>query len=401
VLVFSLINQRHGAKILFSDHLEAGKFKKSGYNIRRKTLKQPFYFLNLVNFPVMQVRTLKFALPFIFFIGAIFSFNTTGWVVWLPLIAAWIIIPLSELFIRSNPANMGAAEEELAKKNKTYDILLYLVVIFQYIALYEFLRSMKEDTLSWPDIAGRIWVMGLLCGTFGINVSHELGHRVNKFEQTLAKLLLLTSLYMHFFTEHNKGHHKRVATPEDPSTARYGEPVYLFYFRTLLFSYISAWHIANDETGKKGKAIFSLYNEMVQFTIVQLAFLSLVFLFFGWLVTLYFLAAALIGILLLETVNYIEHYGLRRKAIADGKYERAMPSHSWNSDHVIGRLMLFELSRHSDHHYLASRKYQVLRHHDDSPQMPTGYPGMMILSLIPPAWFYIMNKRIKKLPHND
>lgn len=115
------------------------------------------------------------------------------------------------------------------------------------------------------------------------------------------------------------------------------------------------------------------------------------------MVTLYFLAAALIGILLLETVNYIEHYGLQRKATTEGKYERAMPEHSWNSDHVLGRLLLFELSRHSDHHYMASRKYQVLRHHENAPQMPTGYPGMMLLSLLPPVWFYVMNRRINIL----
>jgi alkane 1-monooxygenase len=202
---------------------------------------------------------------------------------------------------------------------------------------------------------------------------------------------------MHFFTEHNKGHHKRVATPEDPSSARYGEPVYIFYFRTIIFSYLSAWHIANDELKKKGKPVFSLQNEMIQFHLIQIAFVATIFLLFSWLVTIYFLAAAMIGILLLETVNYIEHYGLQSKPTGDGKYERAMPEHSWNSDHVIGRLMLFELSRHSDHHYLASRKYQVLRHHDNAPQMPTGYPGMMILSLLPPAWFYVMNRRIKKM----
>lgn len=136
---------------------------------------------------------------------------------------------------------------------------------------------------------------------------------------------------------------------------------------------------------------------MIQFHFIQLAFIALIAFVFGWLITLYFLAAALIGILLLETVNYIEHYGLQRKQLADGKYERPLPSHSWNSDHIIGRLMLFELSRHSDHHYMASRKYQVLRHHDDAPQMPTGYPGMMLLSLVPPAWFYVMNRKIKQL----
>jgi alkane 1-monooxygenase len=136
---------------------------------------------------------------------------------------------------------------------------------------------------------------------------------------------------------------------------------------------------------------------MIRFHLIQLAFIALIFYVFGAVATGLFLLAALHGILLLETVNYIEHYGLQRRAVAEGKYERALPEHSWNSNHVIGRVMLFELSRHSDHHYLASRKYQVLRHHEQSPQMPTGYPGMMLLSLLPPAWFYVMDKRIGEL----
>jgi alkane 1-monooxygenase len=345
----------------------------------------------------MKIRAFKYASPFIVYIGAFHAFAVTGWQVWLPLIYAWIIIPLTELLLKPDSRNMNATEEELAKADKRYDVLLYLVVVLQYAALYKFLYAMSHDTMTWTDIVGRIWVMGLLCGTFGINAGHELGHRVNIFEQTLAKMLLLTSLYMHFYIEHNKGHHKRVATPEDPSSARYGEWVYTFYFRSIIFSCFSAWNIANNEVRKKRKPVFSLYNEMVQFTIIQIAFIALIFLGVGWLTTLYYLAAAFIGILLLETVNYIEHYGLQRKSLSEGKYKRAMPAHSWNSDHVIGRLMLFELSRHSDHHYLASRKYQVLRHHDDSPQMPTGYPGMMILSLVPPVWFYVMNRRIKKM----
>jgi alkane 1-monooxygenase len=136
---------------------------------------------------------------------------------------------------------------------------------------------------------------------------------------------------------------------------------------------------------------------MIHAHIIQAAFIFAITYFFGTQVLSYYLTAALIGILLLETVNYIEHYGLSRKKIADNKYERAMPSHSWNSNHVIGRIMLFELSRHSDHHYLASRKYQILRHHDDAPQLPTGYPGSMLLALIPPVWFYVMNRRIRKI----
>jgi alkane 1-monooxygenase len=346
------------------------------------------------------MRAFKYLSPLIIYVGSFRAFAVTGWEVWMPLVYAWIVIPLLELFIKPNPGNMSAAEEEAAKADKIYDLLLYLVVILQYAALIRFLYVMSHDQMTTMDITGRIWVMGMLCGVFGINVGHELGHRVNVFEQTLAKALLLTSQYMHFFIEHNKGHHKRVATPEDPSSARYGEWVYTFYFRTVIFSYISAWEIANRETRKKSKPVFSFYNEMIQLTVVQVVFLAVIFFAFGWLVTLYYLAAAAIGSILLETVNYIEHYGLQRKALGDGKYERAMPVHSWNSDHVIGRVMLFELSRHSDHHYLASRKYQVLRHYDNSPQMPTGYPGMMLLSLVPPAWFYVMNKRIKTLSNS-
>ena len=136
---------------------------------------------------------------------------------------------------------------------------------------------------------------------------------------------------------------------------------------------------------------------MIQAHIIQIVLIGIIYFFFGWLICLYFIAAAIIGIALLETVNYIEHYGLQRKQMSEGKYERTMPWHSWNSNHTLGRIMLFELSRHSDHHYLASRKYQILQHHEDAPQLPTGYPGSMILAMIPPAWFYIMNKKIKQI----
>ena len=325
------------------------------------------------------------------------AFTGKGWITWSPVMYAWILMPLAELFIKPDKTNLDAAEEELVKKDPIYDYLLYIIVALQFVVLYVFLLSFKTGGLLWWEITGRIFTMGLLCGTFGINVAHELGHRVNKYEQVFAKALLLTSLYMHFFIEHNKGHHKNVATPDDPSSARYNEPVFTFYFRTITFSYISAWKIANNEMRKKGLSALHWKNEMLQAQIIQLLFVTAIVLMFGWLITLYFLAAATIGFLLLETVNYIEHYGLQRKQQADGNYERAMPQHSWNSNHILGRLMLFELSRHSDHHYLASRKYQMLQHHEDAPQLPTGYPGSIILALMPPLWFYVMNKKVRQL----
>ncbi len=349
----------------------------------------------------MRVRAFKYLSPLLVYLLAWLAFTGSGWITWIPMMYAWILMPLAELFIDPDKKNLGAAEEELAKNDRVYDYLLYGIVILQFAALYLFLTSMKNDDLLGWETVGRIFSMGLLCGTFGINVAHELGHRVNRYEQVFAKALLLTSLYMHFFIEHNKGHHKNVATPHDPSSARYNEPVFTFYFRTVFLSYLSAWKIANAEMKKQNLPIIHWNNEMLQAQVIQFLFVAAIFFFFGWQVTLYFLAAATIGFLLLETVNYIEHYGLQRKQKPDGNYERAMPQHSWNSNHILGRLMLFELSRHSDHHYLASRKYQVLKHHEEAPQLPTGYPGSMILALVPPLWFYVMNKKIRQLQTQD
>lgn len=341
----------------------------------------------------MKIRALKFAAPLSIYVLAWFAFHEKGWTIGWPILFAFAFIPILELLLPAAEENMTEAEEQIAKEDRLYDFWLYLIVPLQYYALYLFLTSIQDPTLTTWEHVGRIVVMGLLCGTFGINVGHELGHRRNLYERNLAKALLLTSLYMHFYIEHNKGHHKHVSTKEDPSSARRGEIVYLFYFRTVIFGFLSAWKIAADEQKKKGKPVLHFTNQMLQFQVVQILFVTAIYLVFGSMVLLSFLAAATIGFLLLETVNYIEHYGLERKKTEKG-YERAMPEHSWNSSHVLGRLILFELSRHSDHHYLASRKYQVLRHHDDAPQMPTGYPGMVILSLFPPLWFSIMHKRI-------
>lgn len=345
----------------------------------------------------MPVKSLKYLSPITFYTVTILSFYRTGFYSWIPLIYSFVIIPLLELFIKNDPNNMSKAEEDLAKANNWYDYMLYIIVPMQFASLYLFLNSFQQPNLGVFDILGRISAMGLLCGIFGINVGHELGHRVNFWEQRMAKALLLSSLYMHFFVEHNKGHHKNVATPDDPASSRLNEPIYFFFPRTIWYSFISAWKIANSECKKKGIQVFSLQNEMIQVQVIQLALVSIIGYFFGIEIMFYFIFAAFGGALLLETVNYIEHYGLQRKRLESGNYERVLPVHSWNSDHVLGRLFLFELSRHSDHHYMASRKYQILQSHENAPQLPTGYPGSMLLSLVPPLWFWVMNKRIAKI----
>jgi alkane 1-monooxygenase len=311
-------------------------------------------------------------------------------------IYVFAFIPLLELILPSSAVNLNQAEEEIAKRDWKYDLVVWSVVPVQYVLLFFFLNRVSEGNLTWWEITGIIFAFGIACGVLGINVAHELGHRNTWYEQTMSKMLLLTSLYMHFYIEHNRGHHKNVSTDEDPASSRYGETIYAFFIRTVRDSWLSAWKLESDRLKKANLSFWSMHNEMLRYQFIQLGFIALIGFIWGWKVMLYFIASAIVGFLLLETVNYIEHYGLRRKKIDGAYYDKVLPIHSWNSDHPIGRMMLFELTRHSDHHYLPSRKYQVLRHFDDSPQMPTGYPGMMVLSFFPAIWFRVMHKQISK-----
>ena len=324
-----------------------------------------------------------------------------GWWSYFPFVYVFGIIPGLELFLKPRAENLTQAEEALAGQDAFYDWLLYITLPIQFAFLLAYLYVLENSFFSTFEVVGLVLSMGIMCGVFGINVGHELGHRSSKHEQILAKIALSSSLYMHFFIEHNRGHHKRVATIEDPATARYGESIFSFWARSVTFSFISAWKLEAMRLKKRKQPFVSLQNEMIQFMGVQLVMLLAVLFFFSFSTMILFILAASVGILLLETVNYIEHYGLVRQRKENGAYERTSPHHSWNSNHIIGRLMLFELSRHSDHHYQASRKYQVLRHHNESPQMPTGYPGMMVMALVPPLWFYVMHKKLASITESS
>lgn len=306
------------------------------------------------------------------------------------------VLPVLELILKPDPRNLDAAQEAVAKQDRLYDLILYSLVPIQWGLLLFFLVQVSAAELSWVVKLGLTSAFGMACGVLGINAAHELGHRPTRHEQFMAKALLLSTLYMHFFIEHNRGHHKHVSTDEDPASSRRGEWLYAFFLRTISGSWLSAWKLEEQRLRKKSLAVFSLHNEMLRFQVIQLALVAAIAIAFGHEVMGWFMGAALIGILLLETVNYIEHYGLRRRKVGDS-YERPMPIHSWNSDHPLGRLILLELTRHSDHHYLASRKYQVLRHFDESPQLPAGYPAMMALAFVPPLWFRVMDREIDRL----
>ena len=224
----------------------------------------------------MKFKFLKYfltlSIPFLAYI----SFNTTGILTYAPILEAFLLIPLLELLFKPSTKNISQAEEEMAKDDMSYDIILYLFVPLIYFLIWEFLISMSEP-ISTFDKIGRILSMGLICGGFGINIAHELGHRKTKYEKLFSKILLLPSLYMHFFIEHNRGHHKRVSTKEDPSSARFGENIFSFWLRAVSFGYLSAWNLENSRLKRNSINIISLNNEMIVYQLIQISFLVLIY----------------------------------------------------------------------------------------------------------------------------
>ncbi len=309
-------------------------------------------------------------------------------------IFAFVLMPIIEILLPVNSNNLSEKEEKSKENNFFFDVLLYVNLPLVYGILVWFYRDLSLGYYSYSEIVGLTFSVGLVLGSNGINVAHELGHRRSQLEKSLAKFLLIPSLYMHFFIEHNFGHHQRAATKEDPASAKYNQMVFSFWITSITRQYFSAWKIQMKLLKRNKKVLFSIYNDMIWYVVIQLTYLFIVYWVFGLTGLIAALAVALIGVLLLETINYVEHYGLLRNKMKSGRYERMDKIHSWNSNHIMGRVMLYELTRHSDHHYRAHKKYQLLSHHKSSPQMPYGYPTSIVISLLPPLWFSIMNKRI-------
>ena len=209
-------------------------------------------------------------------------------------------------------------------------------------------------------------------------------------------MLFMPCLYMHFYIEHNYGHHIKVATPDDGATAKYNQSVYSFWFTSTTKQYVDAWKKQMELLKMKNLSFFSIKNDMLWYHIIQPVYLLAVFALFSTKALVFAIIAGVIAFLFLECINYIEHYGLLRNKNASGRYERVQSHHSWNSNHNIGRIVLYELTRHSDHHFKSSKKYQILKSYEESPQLPFGYPASILLSFVPPLWFKIMNPLVPR-----
>jgi len=340
------------------------------------------------------MKDLKYLMSYSIALMAFIGISLGGFYNYLAVVFTFIFIPILEIIVKKS--NEEYTEEE--KKNRLldpfFDLLLYLNIPIVF-GIFFFSLDKLAYTSSVSDIIGIILSASIVMATNGINVGHELGHRKSIIARTCSKLLYLPCQYMHFYIEHNFGHHINVATPEDPATARYKQTLYSFWITSVVRTYVSAWEIQLKLLKVSKRNFFSIKNDMVFYTFFQITFLAFVYYNFGLYLTLLSILMSIISFLFLETINYVEHYGLLRKKEASGRYERVKPHHSWNSNHTIGRIVLYELTRHSDHHFKSSKKYQVLESLENCPHLPYGYPTSILLSLIPPIWFTIMNPLVR------
>jgi alkane 1-monooxygenase len=312
---------------------------------------------------------------------------------WIGPIIVLIVIPVLDWAVGVDGSNPRDEDYELLSNDRYYRWCTYLMLPVQLIGLVIASYMWAGDELSTVDKFGLATTLGFVSG-IGINAAHELGHRVEHLERWLAKIALAQSGYGHFFVEHNRGHHVRVATPEDPASARLGESLWEFLPRSVSGSFRSAIALERERLARKDRGWWSVHNHILQAWSMTLVLFGSLIAAFGYQVLPWLLLQAVIGFGLLETVNYVEHYGLLRARRPNGRYARCSPRDSWNSDHLVTNIFLFHLQRHSDHHANPGRRYQTLRTSDQAPQLPAGYAAMIVLAAIPPLWRWMMDDRV-------
>ncbi len=319
---------------------------------------------------------------------------------WLFALPATFYIGAAALdwLIGEDRVNAPASAVPALDADRYYLRIVYAYIPSQYLVTILGAWLAINGSLAWWEMLALLMTAGVANGV-GINTAHELGHKTDGFERWLAKITLAPVAYGHFFIEHNKGHHKNVATPDDPASARMGETFWAFLPRSVYGSAASAWRIERDRLKRLGKSAWSFHNENLQAWAMTALLFGLLTLWLGPWALVFLVIQAVFGFSLLEVVNYLEHYGLLRQKLPNGRFERCQPRHSWNSNHVVTNLFLYQLQRHSDHHANPTRRYQSLRHFDDSPQLPSGYAAMVVIAYFPPLWFKLMDKRV--VAHHD
>jgi alkane 1-monooxygenase len=337
---------------------------------------------------------LSLAVPLLVAAGPLVWLQTgEAWTLWLPALLLYGLVPLIDAWLgpdRSNPPEWAVPQLEADPyyRRITWALVPLLWAAFVFEAWF-----VARHALPWHGWVAMVLIGGTI-GGFCINLGHELGHKTTRLERWLARLVLAPTGYGHFSIEHNRGHHRDVATPEDPASSRMGESIWRFVWREMPGAARRAWALEADRLRRNGYPAWSWRNEILQTGLLTLTLWVALVAWLGWGVLPFIVAMSAWANFQLTSANYIEHYGLLRLRGPDGRYERPAPRHSWNSNHVFSNWALFHLQRHSDHHAHPGRRYQSLRHFESAPQLPSGYFGMFVLAYIPWLWFRVMDPRL-------
>ena len=320
---------------------------------------------------------------------------TSGWGLfwWLGPLASFGLVPFVDYAIGKDTSNPPESAVGRLETDPYYRWCVYLFLPLQLASLVFACWMWAHGGLTAVDKLGLAFTVAMVAG-ISINTAHELGHKRSTHERWLSKLALAQTCYGHFFVEHNRGHHVRVATPEDPASARLGESFWAFLPRTVWGSLRSAIELERARLARAGRSFWTPRNELLNAWAFSAVLFGGLVAVFGIGILPWLAVQAVVGFSLLEVVNYIEHYGLLRRQTADGRIERCLPEHSWNSNNVASNLFLYHLQRHSDHHANPTRRFQALRHFDGLPELPSGYAGMILLAYLPPLWRRVMDPRV-------
>jgi alkane 1-monooxygenase len=319
---------------------------------------------------------------------------------WFGPLFVFIVIPVLDGLLGEDDNNPPEEAVPELEKDFYYRFAVYLAVPFQFLSFFVAVGAAATLDLLWWGYLGLAITTGTSMG-IAINTAHELGHKPQRHERWLAKLALAPVAYGHFFVEHNRGHHVRVSTPEDPASSRYGESFYEFLPRTVLGSLKSAWELEKQRLERQGLPVWHWKNHNLNAWSLTVLLWGGLIAAYGAVVVPFLLIQSLFGFQLLEVVNYLEHYGLLRQKKENGRYDRCLPEHSWNSNRRVTNIFLYQLQRHSDHHANPTRGYEALRHFDEAPQLPAGYASMIVLAWIPPLWFRVMDHRVREHYNGD
>ena len=327
------------------------------------------------------------------------KFTGHVWWTWFTPFLWYVFLPVADALIGRDERNPPDSAVPGLEADGYYKALVYLSLPLFYASWIVGAWAVSTQSYGWAGYLGVTLAVALTNG-LALVVGHEIGHKNTRFEKRLAQIVLAVPAYGHFSAEHNRGHHKDVATPDDPASSRFGETLYQFVLREIPGAMKRAWHDEKVRLSRQGRGAFSLQNELLQSFAITVVLYGAALVAFGAAVIPFIIISTLWGWQFLSTSNYIEHYGLLRQKLPDGRYERCRPEHSWNANHLISNLMLYHLQRHSDHHARPTRCYQALRT-DRAPELPGGYPLCFTLSYFPPLWRAVMDRRVLEVYNGD